>query len=328
MPIRTFFENSLDNVLIENDFILAVFLPSLGSKMIRLVNKQTGTQFLLEPQGKERRYSVPKYGEEFSDKFAYGFDDCFPTVASTLKKINMPGGGFPDHGELWSRQWNCGLDNEKIVFSISGVREKYSIDKAVSLEGNKLIIEYSLKSLSDKEFYYIWSAHPLLIVSPGDKIILPMEVKNVLLDWSSDNKTFPANQVCQWPMLEKGEKAVDFSSVKEMEFNKSVKCFTGKLQSGYAGLYRSGIDQTILFSFSPAEISYLGIWLCYGGWPLKSSHKQLTVALEPANGRPDSLVEAVKRNEASVIGNNKVKNWTLEISLWKGIPESLIVNET
>ena len=323
MLVRSYFENGFDNVLIENDFILAVFVPALGSKMIRLINKETGTQFLLDPQVKEKEFSNPGYGEEFSDKYAYGLDDCFPTVSSTIKDINVRGGGFPDHGELWSRPWNYRITDKEILFKIFGAREKYSIDKVVSLAGNKLTVKYSLKNLSNRSLNYIWCAHPLLRVTPGDKVILPFEVKELFLNESTDAEIGSFGDLLAWPIIEKNKNGVDYSLVQDIDFGKAVKCFSDRLKFGYAGLHRVDCNETILFSFNPDEIKYLGVWLCYGGWPYDSFKKQLTIALEPSSGRPDSLIEAIKRNEATSIGISEERSWSLEISLWKGMPDVL-----
>ncbi|MDO8550318.1 MAG: hypothetical protein Q7S39_09240 [Ignavibacteria bacterium] len=324
MPVRISSVEGINTVIIENDCISAVFIPSIGSKMIQLVNKETGTQFLLEPQEDDKKYSVPSYGEEFSDKYAYGFDDCFPTVSSTIKDINVRGGGFPDHGELWSLPWDYWINDKKIVFKISGVIAQYSIVKVVSLDGNRLIINYSLQNLSNEKVDYLWSAHPLLKVASGDQIILPKESKELIPNISPDDKTCKLKEILTWPFIDKNEKKIDYSKVPDVTFGQAIKCFTGRLKSGYAGLHRVNCDETILFSFNTDELKYLGLWLCYGGWPEDSPNKHLTVALEPTSGRPDSLVEAVKRNEAECISPLETKNWNLEISLWKGIPDKLL----
>lgn len=52
---------------------------------------------------------------------------------------------------------------------------------------------------------------------------------------------------------------------KAMAF--ALKCFTGRLSEGYAGLYNEEIDQSVVFEFGVSENPYLGVWLCYGGGP-------------------------------------------------------------
>ena len=42
-------------------------------------------------------------------------------------------------------------------------------------------------------------------------------------------------------------------------------------------------------SFDSAATPYLGLWICYGGWPDRPGSKQMCVALEPATAPVDSL---------------------------------------
>jgi len=142
MLVRNNLENGLESVVIENDLIRAVFLPSIGGKMIRLINKETGTQYLLAPKNDEGKYFTPSYEDDYLNNYAYGFDDCFPTITSTRNYKNIPGCGFPDHGELWSRPWDYKFIDNRIVFNISGVAKQYSVDKVISISGNRLIINY------------------------------------------------------------------------------------------------------------------------------------------------------------------------------------------
>ena len=90
------------------------------------------------------------------------------------------------------------------------------------------------------------------------------------------------------------------------------------MKNGYAGLFYPDTDESIFFKFDTRVISYLGLWLCYGGWPQGKKEKHFTVALEPASGRPDSLSEAVKNNECKILKNGKEHQWTLYIVLQKG----------
>jgi len=47
--------------------------------------------------------------------------------------------------------------------------------------------------------------------------------------------------------------------------------------------------------FAPAATPYLGLWICFGGWPdglgNESGAKQVCVALEPATAPTDSLAD-------------------------------------
>jgi len=324
--VREYLQNGLIHLSISNETIRAVFLPQLGSKMISLKNKRTGTEFLLENQGEDKIYKRAFHGADYSRFDASGFDECFPTIeASELMVEDAVGGikkiNYPDHGELWSKQWEYKLRSNSILFSVEGVNVKYRMTKHVSLKENRLIIEYNLVNNSGFPLFYIWSAHPLLEVNEGDSIIMPEGVDKLFINWASDNRIGTFGQYIQWAALNGGSEDKNSFRIKGKDAAIAVKGFTDSLKHGCAALFRPQKNESILISFDNKKLPYLGVWLCYGGWPVESKKKHFTVALEPATGRPDSLSESIKRNECSLLETGKEKNWRLEFSLWEGKPE-------
>lgn len=290
--------------------------------MIELINVKTGRQFLLEPQNATRTYSRPSYGANFTDYDMSGFDECFPTIApsryrSLGDRDRQHNFDFPDHGELWSRPWAFQIDDDEIIFSIHGVNAQYVFEKRVKLYKNTLLQFYSVRNLSKEPFSFLWSPHPLLSVRPGTKLLLPESVDCVFLNWASDETFGKHGDVVSWPFLSTSYKHIDYSEVQEKSLGQAVKCFTDRLSRGYAEVCDTKTNESLILEFDPRENPYLGIWLCYGGWPVDRREKHLTVALEPCNGRPDSLEEAVLRKECSKIKPFGKKSWSLGLSLWR-----------
>jgi hypothetical protein len=81
-------------------------------------------------------------------------------------------------------------------------------------------------------------------------------------------------------------------------------------------------NEGIALRFDPQLVPYIGIWICQGGWPTSRTAKHFTVALEPCSGRPDSLEEAIKRNECAVIRSLESMQWWMEIEVNRGAPRS------
>lgn len=320
--ISTYTENGFLHLVIENEKIRAVFLPEIGGKMKELINLKTGTQFLLENQREDRLYSSPLYGSEFSKYDVSGFDECFPTVSACGKDLKEDKKYcFPDHGELWQREWKYSYGDDSITLSIEGMKTKYLFEKKINLIEDSIEITYSVKNLSSVAFPYIWSAHPLLRVAKGDKLLLPGNSDVVSLYWASNPGIGKTGDLVSLSLLMIEQKEFDFSVVPDKVVNIAIKCFTNKLTKGYAGLYKKKSDETILFAFDTAEIPYLGVWLCYGGWPTDSERKHYTIGLEPTNGSSDSLAESVKKNNYSELGSFGEHKWTLKITLAQGMPE-------
>ncbi len=319
-------KNNLIHVVMENDLLRIVVLPEIGGKMIELTNKKTGRQFLLEPQSADGLYRRGYYGANFEGYDTSGFDECFPTIESSehpdLKGLRPNDFDiiFPDHGELWSLPWHYRIEDDALLLTANGVRFPYQFKKRISLTENQVEISYSLKNHGDFPFSYIWSAHPLLKVQPGARLVLSDEIERVMLNWASDENMGEFCETLSWPYLESGDKSVDYSMVQPRDFGKALKIFTDALTVGGAGVYFSDTDEHLLFQFDTAVNPYLGIWLCYGGWPEGSEEKHLTVGLEPCSGRPDSLEEAINRNEYSQIMPNENKEWQLIMNVSNGVP--------
>lgn len=74
-------------------------VPELGAKIVSIVYKPTGKEWLLDSGN--RLLQQPEYGSTFVDWDMSGWDECFPTIESCMigidRKIQLP-----DHGELWS----------------------------------------------------------------------------------------------------------------------------------------------------------------------------------------------------------------------------------
>jgi hypothetical protein len=324
--VKKFFYDRFVCLSIENTLIRADFLPELGGKMIRLEEKTSGHQWLLPPQSKGGLYRRASLGDNFEEYDTSGFDECFPTVEQCqIASLNNGNGKntmeLPDHGEIWSRTWEYSLGGNELHLSIRGAGAKYLFSKIISLDENRIDLKYRVENLSDADIPYLWSAHPLLDVVPGSQIIVPDAVHRLLLNWSSDTSIGKFGDMIGWPRISSERGMVDYSIVQQKIFGRALKGFTDPLEEGYAGLFDVKNNQSILFEFDPKEIPYLGLWLCYGGWPTAVGTKHLTVALEPCNGRPDSLSEAIVRGEYGVVRANAANEWNLDISLWTGFPK-------
>jgi len=91
--------------------------------------------------------------------------------------------------------------------------------------------------------------------------------------------------------------------------------YAGPLASGRCGLFRSVLGRGIMVHFDPSQLPYLGLWLCYGGWPDGSEHRQLAVALEPAIAARGSLEDAVRDGVASVLAPHDTHSWHIEFHI-------------
>lgn len=309
-------------ILLENEHLELMILPEWGGKMASLRSKTTGTQFFQQPPQPFRTLQSPSYGDAFLPPYACGFDECFPTVSESEAQIASKRVQLPDHGELWSRPWSAEKSGDALRLWIEGEQLGYRFMKTIKLNGSSVEIGYELTSLESKPFDYIWSSHPLLEVNPEDSIYLPDEVKSVKLYWSSDHERSKGGEKLPWPELYgKGpNQSTDFSKVPGENASFAAKLFTKKLTEGKAAIFRKKANETLQFSFNTREVPYLGVWLCYNGWPENEAEKDITIALEPCSAPVDALSEGIDMKQASAIDPGETVHWSMDLQIFQGLP--------
>lgn len=281
--------------------------------MNSLQSVSSGREFLLQPQ---RPYRPAAYRSNFADYDTSGFDECCPTVS----ECQYPAGKFagatmPDHGDLWSMAWEYNVRYGELLFEAKGKSLPYIFRKRARLEGNAIVLRYEIASIGSQEFAFLWSAHPLFAVEPGCRIVLPDEVSRLFVNWSHDGRLGEFGDSCGWPIActRKGVE-VDLAQVASANARTAEKLFTSRLSKGRCAILYPGGDESIALHFDPLRVPYLGLWICQGGWP-SPENGHFTVALEPCNGRPDSLREAIQRNECDVLKPGQKKSWEIRIEV-------------
>jgi len=283
-------------VCLENALLRVELLPARGARLVSLLDRRLGREWLLPGQGSA--------GAGFAADPA-GFDECFPNVAPGP----CPSGrsSWPDHGELWDRPWAVRREGDALVCRIEGLARPYAFTRRLALDGATLHLDYELENLGPEPFPHLWSAHPLLLARPGMRIALPDGVDQVLVDWASDPALGQAGACRTWP-----GSAPDLGRVPGREAGIALKLFVRSLPEGRCALWDPASGHALDFEWDPAEIPHLGVWLCYGGWPADGPG-HLTVALEPCTGMPDALDAAWRLGCARVLPPGGRSRWSLRL---------------
>jgi galactose mutarotase-like enzyme len=297
-------------VTLDNGAVRAQFLPELGGKMSSLVRLESGHEFLLQAQRPLRR---PHYGARFADFHTSGFDDCIPTV-SPCRYPDSGGLMLPDHGELWSIPWKAESESETLRLSARGRALPYCFEKTISLIDESVQIDYSVKNETGTKLRFLWSAHPLLAVEPGSRIILPDEIGELWIEYSHGDRLGSHGSTCTWPTSNTAHGSARLDCLLSSEARFADKLFAPRMRNGYCALHKPSSHEHLEFHFDPEQIPHLGLWICQGAWP-NIEHGHYTVALEPCTGWPDSLAEAVAEGEACELAGFGKEQWTLTLRL-------------
>jgi galactose mutarotase-like enzyme len=312
---RQTLQGSFDAFVLDNDVLRLTIVPQLGGKIVSLVRLESGYEYLLQPPEPERTYRTRSYGDRFEDYETSGFDECTPTVAECLyPEEPFLRNRLPDHGDIWCLPSAVAIAGEQICLSTHLRSLPLRFTKKVQLQENTVILEYEATNLSQSNVKFLWSAHPLLRVEPDAEIVLPKEVKEVEVGWSKEERLGKSGDRCAWPKaIERSGRMVHLNQVLAPIAGTADKLFTPRLSEGFCGMFLPRAEEGITFRFDPRLVPFVGIWICQGGWPTSRATKHFTIALEPCLGRPDSLEEAVKRNECAVLRGGESIQWWMEI---------------
>jgi galactose mutarotase-like enzyme len=119
-----------------------------------------------------------------------------------------------------------------------------------------------------------------------------------------------------WPMAMLADGSCsDLSVAHSAEAGTGDKLFAGPFMAhdNWCILERPSSGVRIRLQFDPSATPYLGLWICYGGWPDKAGPKQTCVAMEPATAPVDSL--AADGAWSRVLAPAETFSWPMEIEI-------------
>lgn len=312
MPVAA----EIENVVICAGECSVTFAPSLGGKIASILVK--GQELLQAPLAP----AVPRTPTmSFEESDASGWDECLPSVAACQLATASGNVSIPDHGDLWRVPWQV-LDSGPGSVFLRG--ECFSLPLALertatlteSQNGWHLELDYTLTNTGDVAAPWSWSAHPLFATEQGDQILLPASIAAFRVEGSRGDRLGKPGTEVQWPiaLASRGDHT-DLSLAKDFSSGVGDKLFAGPLSEteNWCALLRHSVGLRLRVQFDPEATPYLGLWICYGGWPERPGPKQVCVALEPATAPCDSL--AVTGPWSRTLGPGESFSWPMLIDI-------------
>ena len=312
--VKIAYHRGIQGLAIEDETLRCVLLPRLGGKITSLRLKGAGREFMWQdPPGPPR---VPPYGAALPEYDIGGFQECFPSIDKAFYP-GYPWRGIevPDHGEVWALSWECETIDNGVHLWIQGVRFPYRLDKWVTTLGRgRLEIRYKLTSLSPFDFRYLWSAHPLLSVRPGMRMMLP-EGTRLRTEFSEGGRLGEMGMLHEWPVTtDANGGVVDLSVIHSIYARTHEKLNTVGLTEGWCATYDPDTGEYLAYTFSLDEIPYVGVLLIEGGWPTEGE-PYLLAAFEPCTGYPGDLSSAIAWGACETLPAKGAVNWAMVVSL-------------
>ncbi len=291
--------DKFEKVIIAADGCSLTLMPELGGKIASL--RVGEVELLQQPL---RPYARRFAAMSFAQSDASGWDECLPTVEACTVETAMGAVALADHGDLWCESWRVlGREPDAVTMSARCRSLPLVLTRSLLLspraQGWQLRALYSLENLGPEPVPWSWSAHPLFTCEAGDRIRLPQSVRQLTVEYSRGERLGAAGSWIDWPGgltldgqdLDRQSPDGALDRVPDPDCGWAEKLFTGQLAAGdgWCELERARVGLRLRVRFDPAATPYLGLWLCYGGWPEDGQERQRAIALEPTTAPTDAL---------------------------------------
>lgn len=286
----------------------ATLYPALGGKVGQLT--KDGVELLQQPL---KPYAERDLFMGFEESDASGIDECLPSVAACI----LPDGVFvPDHGEYWRLPCEVTASSEtSATLTATGSVLPLRFDRTFTLAEDTLRIEYRVENVTSQPLPWAWCAHPLYTVDAGDVLTLPESVREVTLEGSGGGRLGAPGTKLEWPEAKLAGGAATRLDVAAAETSGyGDKLFTTAPAEGWCVLDRKQHGLQLRIGFDPALTPYLGLWLCYGGWPEGAAKRQNAIAIEPCTAPMDSLAQAMESGHGRTLEPGESASWWMTIA--------------
>lgn len=279
MPLSHTHWDGVPAVVLENELLRAVVVPSIGGRVVSLVHRPCGREFLWRNPRLNLAPCAP--GSAYDPNFYGGIDEVIP---SDLPEI-INGVACPDHGELWTLALTAEERGDSLI--LSGRLPLFGLDyrRTMRLEENRLICRYEIVNRSGAERSFMWKMHAAMAIQPGDRIVCPAATAQTAdPEWSRRKSTAPF----AWPVAD----GLDMSVVPEPDGTAEFLYLNG-LGEGTMGI-ESVDGAAITCSFDPAVFPCCVYFASHG-----AMNGVYTAVLEPCTAMPLSVNAAAQQGFCS-----------------------------
>lgn len=243
-------ESSNLGITLYNDSLRVHILPSEGGKVASFIDVRTNLEFLLQSDESFRQPGPFDPWDRFENSACSGIDDCLPSVGAC--SLETAGGPVPDHGDFWRLPWEVvsRSSSSSISLAATGYSRPLRLEKQFILHDSSLRIHYHIRNLGDSPVPFLFALHPLFAIDPGDRVVLPAEVSTLRVESSRLDRIGARHALIGWPKPFGASSALNLSLTEPASADAAEMLYTGRLQSGWCGLYRSQSGLGVVMRFN------------------------------------------------------------------------------
>ncbi len=281
--------HGLRAILLENRFLQLVILPEAGGKLWQIRYKPHDVDLLWNhPRILPARHVI---NARYDDVWSGGMDELFPTdEACTLE-----GEGYPDHGELWTGNWQAEPFQaaEQVGARLTFVTpiSAFAVEKTIALRPHSSSIEitYKLTNLGQARFPFLWKLHPAFAVTPHHRIDFPP--MQVFREPGFPGTLGEAPLSFPWPCAPTPKQAIDLRRVPDASARATHFFYGSEMAAGWCALTNTKSGLATVLTFDQKVFPACWLFASFGGW------RNLNVAvLEPSTGYPMNFAAAGRQH--------------------------------
>jgi hypothetical protein len=304
-------------VIMENEFLRAVFIPELGAKLHEFVYKPEQRDFLYHHPRVECR--APVFDVNVDNWWTGGLDEAIPTGHPCEYK----GEKYPFLGEAWSLPWEYKILNsldDEVSFYLRRplVISPLIVERWVSLKKGELSL--SLKHRITNEgiapFEFLWGIHPSFSITQDFRIDIPAG-EMMIEDSFPDDRFGVSGTRYKWPYAKnKDGTETDMRVVRSRESGTMDFQYATELKAGWLALTDTKCKTGIGLIFNNEIFKSIWLWLVYGGW-----RNVYTATLEAWTGYPAKISKAVDHGKYSVLKPGNILETETKLIVFKNFIE-------
>jgi galactose mutarotase-like enzyme len=300
-------------IILRSAEIEVTVVPREGGRISSLRSIQSGLEFLTQARP-DRPAVEPGLEASFQCGPCAGAEECLPTVGACTDCADGPA---PDHGDFWQVPWQVDSHvRRRLEMHAIGFSRPLRFERVMGVNGASLLLSYKVINVGPEPLSFLYAWHPLFAVEAGDRVILPAEVSDVTLFYSREGAPGGEKRSLLWPILQNHEGLRDLSVAVAPDHETAEMIYTRKLHVGRCGLFRRNQGQGVVISYDSSRLPYLGVWLCFGGWPVSGPEpKQVAIALEPTTAPCNTLSAAERAGLAVEIDPGCSFAWDMQVDM-------------
>tara|TARA_B100000902_G_scaffold270789_1_gene256666 strand:- start:3410 stop:4255 length:846 start_codon:yes stop_codon:yes gene_type:complete len=267
-------------ISLENKNVIVLIDTFFGGKIIELTNKKTNYNWVWFLKNQYQNFN-PSQFSDYDSQWIGGYEELFPN--DKIEPVN--GELAPDHGELWSSNWNLlNVSDDFLELSCEGYFSKSAINKKFILQENSIKVLYEIENFKLNKFLF--------------KLHLAMPINETLIDFKFSSFQKVDKQFGN--IISDHDLSSFLNNVNENESKNDFAYFYGN--DGLINITNS--DNKVRIKYDQTSLPYLWIFQTRGGW------NNLNVnVIEPCNAGLKDIEEAYDNNLLYIPENNIFKTW-------------------